>query len=396
MGDIPGTGDLPRLRWLGAGSDGVPPPRRDRVPQRRRRETAPSRHPGGPPSRDPLRGAPVRVDRPGHPHRHLAAGRHPGTVVGPAARADRPALPDTPHRWDTVLDSGTGAQSLAASPASSTAWADLLDTLGIVDTAMVPLGDRGGCWGFVELWRTSSPFTAAEIALLATIAPAVTTALRHTVARSFADPRIPSQSSGPAVVVLDDELRVSGQTASAAQTLLALNPPDEPMPPVPAAAYNVGAALLAGEHGPELDTASAPWSRVRVGGSSWMTVRASHLEVGLIAVTIETCTPTERMDLYARACGLSASETAVLSCSASAPTTRRSRRSARCPSTRCTTRSRQCCRRPAPAAVRCCWHARWVAPRLVRATHGRRRNRIVPSGRYVCRYPRSWIRWWCQ
>jgi DNA-binding CsgD family transcriptional regulator len=182
----------------------------------------------------------------------------------------------------------------------------------VVDTAMVPLGDRSGCWGFVELWRTSSPFTVAEVGLLATVPSVVTPALRRSVARTFAEQGVAWTASGPAVLMLDDELRVSGQTAAAARTLLELNPPDEPMPPVPAAAYNVGAALLAGPLGPSPESGEPPWSRVRVGGSSWLTVRASHLEARQIAVTIETCTPAERLDLYARACGLSASETAVL------------------------------------------------------------------------------------
>ena len=54
---------------------------------------------------------------------------------------------------------------------------------------------------------------------------------------------------GAAVVVLGPDLVVHTQTQGAAETLLRLNPPDEPMAPIPAAAYNIGAALIAEEEG---------------------------------------------------------------------------------------------------------------------------------------------------
>jgi DNA-binding NarL/FixJ family response regulator len=88
------------------------------------------------------------------------------------------------------------------------------------------------------------------------------------------------------------------QTQAAADALLRLNPPDEPMAPIPAAAYNIGAALLAQEQG------------VAVGG--WVTVKASRLG-GDIAVSIEPSTPSERRDLFARSFGLSTRETEVFS-----------------------------------------------------------------------------------
>ena len=75
------------------------------------------------------------------------------------------------------------------------------------------------------------------------------------------------------------------------------------MAPIPAAAYNVGAALLAGHQDPR--------GRVHLGGSRWVTVRASHLGDD-IAVAIEPSTPAERTDLLGRACGLSPREQEVL------------------------------------------------------------------------------------
>ncbi len=120
---------------------------------------------------------------------------------------------------------------------------------------------------------------------------------------------------GPAVVVLDPDLQVRSQTAGAAAALLQLNPPDEPMTPIPAAAYNVAGALVAAEHGVPV---GEPWSRVHLGGSRWVTVKADRMATARggrdrdIAVSIEPSTPAERTDLFARVHGLSARETEVL------------------------------------------------------------------------------------
>jgi DNA-binding NarL/FixJ family response regulator len=81
------------------------------------------------------------------------------------------------------------------------------------------------------------------------------------------------------------------------------------MAPVPAAAYNAAAALLAVEEGVPL---GEPWSRVHLGGNHWVPVRASRLGRD-IAVSIEPSTPAERMDLFARSHGLSERETEVVS-----------------------------------------------------------------------------------
>ena len=51
--------------------------------------------------------------------------------------------------------------------------------------------------------------------------------------------------------------------------------------------------------------------REHLGGNRWVTVRASRLG-GDIAVSIEPSTPAERMDLFARAHGLSGRESEIL------------------------------------------------------------------------------------
>jgi DNA-binding CsgD family transcriptional regulator len=80
------------------------------------------------------------------------------------------------------------------------------------------------------------------------------------------------------------------------------------MAPIPAAAYNIAAALVAQEHGIPI---GPPWSRIHLGGSRWVTVKASRLGTD-IAVAIEPSTAADRLDMYARACGLTRRESEVL------------------------------------------------------------------------------------
>lgn len=250
----------------------------------------------------------------------------PVTRIATSPLADVPALPwnrlpelirwrylTQVNRWDRLLDARTASASLLAATGGdrekSLMWRHVQRDLGIVDTALVPFADRNGCWGVLDLWRTSNPFTAGDVASLADVRSVTTRGLRAAVARTFVDQGGQFTPIGPAVVVLDPDLRVRTQTEGAAATLLQLNPPDEPMAPIPAAAYNIGAALIAHEEGVPIGPV---WSRLHLGGSRWVTVRASRLGDGDIAVSIEPSTTAERMDLFARAHGLSVRESQVL------------------------------------------------------------------------------------
>ncbi|MBW8751519.1 MAG: hypothetical protein JF565_08845 [Propionibacteriales bacterium] len=252
---------------------------------------------------------------------HVFVLTDPVTQVATAPHADVPMLPwdrlpelirwrylTAVNRWDHLV--GKPASSLltaTASPSDSPLWVHVHRDLGIVDSAMVTFADRYGVWGSLELVRTSGAFTTAELHLLTAMVPAITPGLRATVARTFAAPS-EDVSGGPAVIVLGPDLVVRRQTDDAGAALMRLLPPDEPMPPIPAAAYNIGAALIAAEEGVPL---GEPWARVHLGGNRWVTVRASRLGQD-IAVSIEPSTPAERMDLFARAHGLSARESEVL------------------------------------------------------------------------------------
>lgn len=174
--------------------------------------------------------------------------------------------------------------------------------VGIAGVARLVLRDRWGSWGFLELWRSSSGFTEEERALLADLSPLLASGLRAAVAACFGSAPPGGDRVAPGVILLDSALRVRSETDAAATALLRLLPPDDEVPPVPAVAYNVGAALLAGVD---------PWSRVHLGEGRLMTARADRIADG-IAVSISPCSADERVDLFARAHGLSPRETEVL------------------------------------------------------------------------------------
>ena len=141
-------------------------------------------------------------------------------------------------------------------------------------------------------------------------------ALREAQARTFVDDAEALDLSGPAVVVLRPDLAVRSQTAWAGEALFRLNPPDDPVPTVPAAVYNVAAALVADEAGVGV---GEPRSRVHLGAGRWVTLRADRMtrtddtdEEGDVVVTIEVSTPHERQEVFALAHGLTPREREVL------------------------------------------------------------------------------------
>lgn len=233
---------------------------------------------------------------------HMFAMTDPVTGVASSPHATVPMLP-WPELPGLIL---TGHLTT-----DRAAWHGHLARFGVTDTAHVTFADRHGRWGWLELWHTRGRYDERDRRLLERVAPAITRGLRAASARTFAA-RDPGLSPvPPGVVVLDEHLRVRDQTDAAAEALLRLLPPDEhaaPMPPIPAAAYNAGAALLAVEAG---TWSSEPMSRVHLGGNRWVSVRAARLGAD-IAVAIAPATPEERRDLFARLHGLSPRENEVL------------------------------------------------------------------------------------
>ena len=245
----------------------------------------------------------------------------PETEVGCAPLADVPCLPELPRlirlKYLTAVNRWTRLEApvafLGAQRDHSLVWRDMLAGYGVTDVASVVFRDRFGCWAFLELWRIGNarPFTEADADFLAGMAAPVTEALRQCQARTFDGVPVPPDRTGPVVLMLSSDLEVRAQTEETDRYLRALVPPDDERRPVPSGAYNVAAQLLAVEAGVD---DHPPWARVHLAGGVWLTLRAARIGDTQpdIAVTIETASPAERTDVFARALGLSAREAELL------------------------------------------------------------------------------------
>lgn len=240
----------------------------------------------------------------------------PVTEVGSSPLADVPMLSALPRliraRYLTRANRWTGLASgevaLLSDAPDAEPWRALLSEQGITDVASMVFRDRFGCWGFLDLWRTTR-FGKRDTDRLAAFAEPITSALRSAQAATFvARPAAPSHP-GPVVLLLSSGLEVIGQTPQTHEYLQTLIPPSQGRPPVPASAYNVAAQLLAVESGVDDHPPSA---RVHLTHGLWLTLRAARLGAD-IAVTIEESTPAERLDLFARAHCFTARESELLS-----------------------------------------------------------------------------------
>lgn len=251
----------------------------------------------------------------------------PVTTVGSSPLAEAPCLSELPRlirlkyltsvgRW-TLTDRPAVLSLVSATNgrlADSLVWRELMAEYDVVDVASLVFTDRFGCWGFLDLWRQApaEPFSARELADLHGVVAPVTAALRGSQADTLLN-RVDGDDvrPGPVVMVLSSDLDVRAQTPETERVLWMLVPPAGEASPIPAAAYNVAAQLLAAEAGVDQHPATA---RVHVRAEWWVTLRAARMvasgepTAADIAVTIEQISPAERIDLFVRAVGLSARE----------------------------------------------------------------------------------------
>jgi len=251
----------------------------------------------------------------------------PETSVGSSPLSDVPCLPVLPQlirlKYLTPINRWTGLPCGAVSLfnavdgdlSQSLMWRELLHGYQVTDIASSAHRDRFGCWGFLDLWRIQAkPFSDADIDFLTAISGPVTAALRRSQARTFVPSSPPpTLPAGPVVLLLSPALEVRAQTPLTQRYLRILVPPDaDDQAPVPAGAYNVAAQLLAAEAGADINP---PVARVHMANDSWLTLRAARLDAGQpatkrdIAVSIEPAAPHDRIEVFARACGLSPRET---------------------------------------------------------------------------------------
>jgi DNA-binding NarL/FixJ family response regulator len=138
--------------------------------------------------------------------------------------------------------------------------------------------------------------------------------MRLSVRSSFV-PAAGATDSGPVVLVLSGELVPREQTPQTDAQLRSLLPTPAHLPPVPAAALNVAAQLLANEAGIDDHPAA---TRLAYAPGQWVTVRAARLSPPAsgsepdIVVTISRASTSERVEVYARALGLTSRETELV------------------------------------------------------------------------------------
>jgi DNA-binding CsgD family transcriptional regulator len=263
----------------------------------------------------------------------------PVTAVGAAPFADVPCLPELPalikakyatpvNRWSDLQQRTSPTAFLDdvvdGDLARSRVWREVMSRYGVRDVASTVFADRFGCWGFLDLWRdqTSEPFTSADSAFIDSVIPSLMTALRQCHARTFVEAAAAHRRGlGPVVLTLDEDLQITSRTAASQSWLDVLLPPGPEGGAIPASVYNVAAQLLAVEAGIDDRPAS---TRVHLGDGFWLTLRAARLAsdppesdslapgTGWIVVTIEEASATERLDLFARAVGLTAREYELL------------------------------------------------------------------------------------
>ena len=201
----------------------------------------------------------------------------------------------------------------------------MLHHYSIVDIATLVFRDRFGCCKFLDLWRETVPFDDRDVNL-------------RLARRSRSPPWICGERRGDVRRPRGDGCDRAGRTgplaragsprrdAATREYLRTLVPPGEGR--APAGAYNVAAQLLAIEGGVDANPATA---RVHLTGRRWLHLRRP---AGW-AVAPTPATPSrghhrgrltaERIDLFARCCGLSPRETELLALLAAGHDTRDSR-----------------------------------------------------------------------
>ena len=244
-------------------------------------------------------------------------------------------------RWTRLAEGASPVMSLLSAtdgdPSRSMVWDGVLQRYGVSDVLFTVFADKYGCWGWLDLWRVNAQgaFTAREAEYLTGVVHEVTPALRRSIARQFGlaalalharrdasleTPRIgqPADSESrrgaptddlpeQAVLTLDADMAVMGETASVRDWLDLLQPGPRPYQGVPAEVLNVAAQLLAREAGVDDHPAAA---RVHIGYGKWAILRASRMDSARsggtppLAVTIQECPPEARLDIFARSFGL--------------------------------------------------------------------------------------------
>ena len=207
----------------------------------------------------------------------------------------------------TLLD-GPTVWSPTAADRSTDAWTQVFGPHGVTDELTAVLADEFGCWGYLELWRTGGAFTDAERDSVRARIPALTAPLRAAQAAAFSAPApsLGDELDGPAVMVLGPSGEVHSTTAAAQAWAKRLAPLQlRHGMEVPGVAFSLAAraALCLGK----------AMVRLQVAEGVCLTLQASPMSGGDIAVTFEQASTADRIEVLGRACGLTPRERQLLS-----------------------------------------------------------------------------------
>lgn len=219
------------------------------------------------------------------------------------------------NRWTTLPVDGCARLS-NGELARSGLWCTASREVPVTDIISAVFRDRFGCWGFLDLYRYHGPtFSDDDEVFLRSLLGELTNAQRRGVARLFHQGGHPSVEHEPAVVLFDDELAAVSQTVTAQQRFRRLLPTNPQDSPVPAAAMNVAAQLLAQEAA--VDEAPAR-ARVHSHDGLWVTLyagRLHHAGSGMpasIAVSVDPIGTADRMEVFTHSHGFTPRETDVI------------------------------------------------------------------------------------
>ncbi len=238
----------------------------------------------------------------------------PGSGLGTTAVGDHDYWPALPRLLllDQRLDAPDTLPMLAGARSRDARdpglrFTDVLGPIGIGDELRVPLRDKHGLWGCLDLMRSSddSPFTEEDTALLEALSPALAAVTRRSTAATIplAGPKPDPPPAG--VLVLDAELNVRACTPGAREWLAQLVPSHLPFAKLAAlgVVLNVASRVLARGTGATpattLNVQLPARARVRAATGVWAIVEADTLDPmdSTVAVTIRPAAASDILDL---------------------------------------------------------------------------------------------------
>jgi DNA-binding CsgD family transcriptional regulator len=204
----------------------------------------------------------------------------PFNLKRPTAQGPVPAM---------ALSAATGGDL-----ARSTRWDQCLKPSGLGDEITLAFRDQFGCWGWLVPYREHGgrPFTAADVALLAALAPSLTGIARRACASARPAPGGQAGPSVPGVAVLDADLDLVEWTAAAQGWLSVLSAP------VPGAGHRVLQAIAA-----HFRLGRSGIARLRTTDGTWAAIDGAPLAggpPGRTALTLRPASPAEVFDITAR------------------------------------------------------------------------------------------------